>query len=308
MRQVHTRFNAKFDDYAVESRRNGGFINTGIALFDSEDLTAALLEIFLGMMANGWQATQVTIPMPIDGLGGMYLDGLWLPCVSRYALECEVDVRNDGMPDVAALPIHREDGKWNFVSARKVKLPRGWASAGLPRACYLFGLLSPHDGSSDRETRRQISGEPPMNWDGWYYSVVGDRVVPMRSPWGEFPHGGPAAGVARYGAAALQTVSDFRHLWVVQTSEAVFGDDTRRTPLRLGVTPDVLRSLFYARSLPTTESGRRRPILHWVRAHLRRLKLGIEIDIAKHLRGITAFEMDGFEFDITQPTKPGGQP
>ena len=291
-------------DYGAESRVNGGIVATGLDLFDSEDLTSALLEIFLGMMGNGWQAAQPGLPMPMAGIGGIYVDGLWLPCTTRYALECEIDIRNDGLPDAGALPVPARGGGWEFISARKVQRPRGWAVAGSVRAYYLMGFLSSPDGPGDRATRRKVIGEAPMDWVGWYYAVIGERVQPMRHPQISYPFGGPAAGIARYGAAALQTVSDFRHLWVVHTSEIVMGGRLR-TPLRLGVTADMVRSLFYARTLPTTESGRRRPILHWVRAHQRRLKLGIDIDIGKHLRGISSFEMDGFEFAITQPVKSG---
>ena len=101
-------------------------------------------------------------------------------------------------------------------------------------------------------------------------------------------------------------ITDSRHLWRVETAERVVGG-RHKTPLRLGVSVEHVKSLFYARQAPLTESGRRRPILHWVRAHQRRIAAGIDIDVRKHLRGIEAFEMDGFAFRITQPTKAQAQ-
>jgi hypothetical protein len=96
--------------------------------------------------------------------------------------------------------------------------------------------------------------------------------------------------------------NDRRFIWNVETVEPIL-NHSGPTPMIMGVSPEHVKSLFYARDLPLTETGRKRPILHWVRAHERRLKSGIEIDIAKHLRGITGFSMHGFDFKITRPVK-----
>ena len=70
-----------------------------------------------------------------------------------------------------------------------------------------------------------------------------------------------------------------------------------------GVHEEQVKSLFYARDLPLTDTGRKRPILHWVAAHRRRIKEGIDIDVRKHMRGITGFEMFGTKFEIGVPEK-----
>lgn len=100
-----------------------------------------------------------------------------------------------------------------------------------------------------------------------------------------------------YVGALLGFNADRRFLWSV---DAVEGG----TRAGFGVYMEQVKSLFYARSIPLTKTGRRRPILHWVRAHQRRIKEGIDIDVTKHLRGITNFEMFGTNFQITQPVKP----
>jgi hypothetical protein len=43
--------------------------------------------------------------------------------------------------------------------------------------------------------------------------------------------------------------------------------------------------------------------MHWVEAHLRRIKNGTEVSIEKYLRGITEFNMGALNFTITSPFK-----
>lgn len=86
------------------------------------------------------------------------------------------------------------------------------------------------------------------------------------------------------------------HLWNVIAQE-INGKAT------FGVYKEEVKSLFYARDLPLSQTGRRRPILHWVAAHRRRMKEGIEVNVKKHLRGINKFEMGGTTFEITRPYK-----
>lgn len=77
---------------------------------------------------------------------------------------------------------------------------------------------------------------------------------------------------------------------------------------RLIVDVEQVKSLFYARTLPPTESGRRSPILHWVQSHKRRLKSGTDIDISKYLRGVSEFEMYGTRMQILNPQKAAAKP
>lgn len=97
-------------------------------------------------------------------------------------------------------------------------------------------------------------------------------------------------------AAVLHAHADRRHLWNVMATES-------EAKAQFGVYEEQIKSLFYARSLPLTTTGRKRPILHWVNAHRRRMNAGIDIDIRKHLRGIEEFEMKGTNFCITRPVK-----
>lgn len=99
--------------------------------------------------------------------------------------------------------------------------------------------------------------------------------------------------------ATLQFSTDRKYLWNVTALE----EEAKAT---FGVYEEQIKSLLYARSLPLTETGRKRPILHWVNCHKRRIASGTDVDVQKHLRGITEFEMNGTLFQITHPMKQGG--
>jgi len=96
--------------------------------------------------------------------------------------------------------------------------------------------------------------------------------------------------------STLQFWQDRRYLWNVQAIE----HDAKCT---FGVYEEQIKSLLYARESPLTGTGRRRPILHWVKSHRKRIKSGVDVDIEKYLRGITEFVMDGTLFKITRPIK-----
>lgn len=94
----------------------------------------------------------------------------------------------------------------------------------------------------------------------------------------------------------IQFYQDRRYLWNVTAKEGI-------AKATFGVYPEQIKSLFYAREMPMTETGRKRPILHWVAAHNRRMKSGIDVDIEKYLRGINEFVYQGTKFIITRPMK-----
>lgn len=72
---------------------------------------------------------------------------------------------------------------------------------------------------------------------------------------------------------------------------------------RFSVFETQAKSLFYARDLIPSDEGRQRPILHWVQAHKRRIKEGIEINISQHLRGVSEFNLFGAQMKILCPQK-----
>ena len=100
---------------------------------------------------------------------------------------------------------------------------------------------------------------------------------------------------AELGASmAMQFVADSRFCWTIKAEES-------EAKVRLGCQKEEIKSLLYARSLPMTETGRKRPVLHLVEAHKRRLKNGTDIDITSFLRGSAKVEMNGTLFTVIPP-------
>lgn len=128
-----------------------------------------------------------------------------------------------------------------------------------------------------------------------YFDKVTGRSIAIRDlPQSDTEHAEDCITV--WASAALQIYQDRRYLWNVQAKEGI----ARAT---FAVHQEQIKSLFYARDLPMTETGRKKPILHWVKAHQRRMKEGIEFDVEKHLRGSTEFVYNNTKFEIINPIK-----
>lgn len=97
-------------------------------------------------------------------------------------------------------------------------------------------------------------------------------------------------------AVTINLFDDRQYTWNVLAKE-------KEAKVLFGVYEEQIKSLFYARDNPVKDSGRKRPILHWVSEHKRRIKNGTDINIEKYLRGSTVFEMNGTTFEILNPQK-----
>lgn len=75
-------------------------------------------------------------------------------------------------------------------------------------------------------------------------------------------------------------------LAVIRPSLWTLASDAGAGGLDFGTDREYVKSILYARTLPVSASGRKRPLLHLVDSHKRRLKNGTEIDIDEHLRGV----------------------
>lgn len=93
---------------------------------------------------------------------------------------------------------------------------------------------------------------------------------------------------------AIQYTEDARHTWSITAHNSV-------SKVSVGAYPECVKSLLYARSLPMTPSGRKRPILHLVSAHQRRMKSGIDIDVRQFLRGVMQVTMDDVRYTVQAP-------
>ena len=95
-------------------------------------------------------------------------------------------------------------------------------------------------------------------------------------------------------SVALQFTDDSRHIWTITAQNDV-------SKVTVGAHSDCVKSLLYARSLPVTTSGRKRPILHVVHAHRRRLKNGIDVQIGDFLRGSMEVVMNDTKYTVAAP-------
>lgn len=95
-------------------------------------------------------------------------------------------------------------------------------------------------------------------------------------------------------AATLQYLADKRFCWTIEARE-------QTAFVRMGCQEEEVKSLLYARTLPQTATGRKRPILHLVEAHKRRMRNGTEIDVSASARGVETVEIGGTSFTVRPP-------
>ena len=93
---------------------------------------------------------------------------------------------------------------------------------------------------------------------------------------------------------SLQANADRRFCWEIAADDGF-------AKASLGCTAEEVKSLLYARELPITTTGRKRPILHLVAAHRRRMKEGIDVDIKPFMRGVAEVTMGGTLFKVRAP-------
>lgn len=280
------------------------FQEVGMDILESAELTEKLYECFIGLMVNGWVSTDAQAK--INHIGAIYMNGLYIPCVKRVSFTRELDLSNDGVPGIRTLAY--QDGyhkKWEYHIIFPEKPPRG-ARAMWPHrsvGTYRHVVMNKVDSVWKHHTGNKIPPGEIGELTGYFVSISTDgKVVPM------VDFNPKEATKTTYGVLALwfslvaNAYADRKYLWSVETEETVLSRDMKAR-LMLGVSESHIQSLFYARKLPRTEIGRRRPILHWVSAHQRRIREGIEIDVKQHMRGVEKFEMDNLTFTITSPTK-----
>lgn len=95
-------------------------------------------------------------------------------------------------------------------------------------------------------------------------------------------------------SAAIQFTEDSRHLWTITAHNDV-------SKVTVGAHAESVKSLLYARDLPITITGRKRPILHIVHAHRRRISAGTDIDVRDFLRGTREVVMNETRYTVSAP-------
>jgi hypothetical protein len=236
--------------------------------------------------------------------------GLYFSPYDRESMKGEVDLINDGLPKIA----FRSDKPFSH-GAKKVESYH--LKTEYLRSWYLIKLTElpkPFLNHERGTVYKQIIFQATASEQAWLqksYVVINQNGQIYDSfvlhpqtreeiylPIGIFtmPDGDSIETDILGVSLTIGLYQDRKYLWNVTAKENI-------AKATFGVYPEQIKSLFYARELPMTETGRKRPILHWVKAHQRRLKAGIDIDIEKHLRGINEFVYQGTKFIITRPIK-----
>jgi hypothetical protein len=282
------------------------FHEFGTDILTSEHLSDLAYRAFLTLMAKQYMSGQAGCLEPLDrDLAYLLIEGVYAPCVRRITYTRHVDQHVDGLPDHAAV-FNISDCDKNDCTIEQVRRVDRFppkVAAVVPGIKYKHVCWHRDLTACRRERRYNTNCNDVLSgYDGYCTVAANDRVhhAVIHRPYGAHSVRANALHTV-WPVLVLNAWADRRYLWQVRTSDHVM--KFTATPLTLGVGEEHVKSLFYARTLPVTETGRKRPILHWVQAHARRLREGIEVDVRKHLRGITEFEMDGLKFEIISPDK-----
>lgn len=268
---------------------------------DDEAIADTAINAMLLVMNNSTRPATNTKKTRIEDYAPLVVAGVRFPWKDRIALSSCVDTLNDQIPDYTAIGLTRHS-KHIFAQAvsistvRPNSLPR-FARVALNGAesFYRTTYIKGFDGLS-RAMVNHGSDDLETVTDGGFAGVMPDGYVIGVDDYGRMStwHGNLLA-------YAVSIHNDRRYFWEVTATEAFWDGHPAKAMFSIDV--EYIKSLFYARSVPLTATGRLRPILHWVTAHKRRMKEGIDIDVRKHLRGIDTFEMHGVNFGITEPRK-----
>jgi hypothetical protein len=292
-------------------------INKTISLESTESLIDATYEGLVSLMHMVHPDKRNTIPVIQTGLPKGTKDlspfkalmlGIYYPGIERNYLTGEIQVSVDELIDEGCVYMqpYREHGeifKWAHVTKRSHLNKRDWLlkreTLKHSQCFYECNIVTVSEGD------RGVSGT-----DRWIY----------KSAFAVMPDGRTEIAVNRhalrenprfmdndflisnhYGPGTVNVLNDARLLWNVEVSEPIRSNMSAK--LRFGVDSEWVKSLFFARETPLTVTGRKKPILHWVKQHKRRIKERKKIDIPKHLRGITEVKLGELTFNITQPIK-----
>lgn len=274
------------------------FFNADQFPLDDEAIADLAINAMLLVMNNGTRYFGST-KGDITDYAALVGYGVRFPWKDRISFGTNIDLINDDLPEQAVIGLTRQK-KGQFAQCAYACVAPNFiahkfsALAGVQKV-YRVGLITGFDPLS-----RQMAKTPSNDIESvvrpYYAGVMKDG-----SCIGSTTDGRPDMFGANILAYVVCLHNDRRYFWDVTATEEFW--DGLPAKAHFSIDQEYVKSLFYARSVPITQTGRLRPILHWVRAHQRRIKDGIDIDIAKHLRGIDAFSMHGVNFSISQPRK-----
>lgn len=266
---------------------------------DDESIADLALNAMLLVINNSQRSVDKNKTLSIIDYAPLVSYGVRFPWKERIALSSEIDFVNDELCDAAVIGLTRSS-KAIFASAVYACITKQYyahnikslsGSVCVYRVGWIDGV-NPLSKAICDDSSNDIESIVNFGYAG---------VMPDGSCVGCDPNGKPNFYWARLLAYVQGMHNDRRYFWDVMATEEFW--EGMPAKAHFSIDKEYVKSLFYARSVPVTDKGRLRPILHWVRCHKRRIKEGIDIDINKHLRGIDAFAMHGINFKINQPRK-----
>lgn len=268
---------------------------------DDEQIADMAINAMLLIMNNSSRMDSRTSGAAIiEDYAPLVAYGVRFPWKERLALATEIDLVNDMLPETAVIGLVNELDKHTFARAVYACKVSPWLAK---KHAALSGAICVYRVGMVRGTNR-LSRSMVVDKSTDIESIVTPYfagVMPDGKCVGCEIDGSPLMHAAYCLAYTVGMHNDRRYFWDVQTTENFL--EKMPAKAHFSIDKEYVKSLFYARSMPMTDKGRLRPILHWVRSHKRRIKEGIDIDIDKHLRGIDAFEMHGLNFQINAPRK-----
>jgi len=287
-------------------------INESISIFDNEDMIdkayTGLISIMdlkpkKGEMTEFHQFLGGWDNKTYDQLYAL-IDGVYIPGSKRDYWIGNFDIGVDELISGSVYIDTKHDETFRYCTITKIeKLPKWiYCTCINPHAIYrvVITTMTKEGSENYKNYGKLLIDESYMIIDkkGRVGSGIDINARKIYCKTGELNN------AVHFGAGTLSLLNDRRYLWNVQTKEKVdFGTREQDIIINFGIEAEHIKSLLYARKAPLTPSGRKRPILHWVQQHKRRLEKGIDINIDKYLRGITDFPMGDLNFSITNPHK-----
>ncbi len=287
-------------------------IAQSISIFDSEDVVDKAYSTLLNIMELEPKADYLCAHQ----LGGhgtdmtpfyAVIDGIYIPGSTRSYWLGRFDVGVDDFPKSGCVyVVPNKDQLFAYVAVTRQKYLEKKDFGGSKRAVAYYKMAhvtfyNAKIAKLKKEDRQHVYPVVTIT----YFQIEPDGTVNISlSP--ELIKAGCNFNVFdayNLGAGALSLLADRKYLWNIRTSETCGKRMDVEAKADFGIEEEMVKSLCYARSAPLTPADRKRPILHWVRQHKRRIEKGIDVDVRKHLRGITEFTMGDLAFSITEPVK-----
>jgi len=231
--------------------------------------------------------------------------GIYIPGSPRYYWTGYVDPVDFPLPETGCVYITPQfkDVEFEFISIKRINSIPEKTYCKCKNQAYYYKAFHTLIYKSINEKPFVNESHYVISKTGDIYSVV-DKLKLRESGDTEYSYFSlkwDEIDANHYFGGAISLLADRRYLWNIRTKEETHLG--AQAIVNFGVEQDMVKSLVFARDNPLTATGRKRPILHWVKSHKRRIKENIKINIKKHLRGITEFKMGELLFTITKPVK-----